>query len=582
MPEAQLLKLPMAGLASCGQHGRMHDMDALQSQDLRGLTPQALEALAQRMLVHVQQQAREIARRDGEIVWRDAKIEKITFELARLKRWKFGARTEAMDAQQRQLFLDTLVEDEADLQAQLAALQARQSPPPVTPEKAPQPPRRQALPEHLRRVEHHHEPADTHCPAVDCGEPMTRVGEDVSERLDIVPAEFFVHRHIRGKWVCRCCQRQGVDRLVQEPAEPQIIERGIPASGLVAYTLISRFADHVPYYRQEAINARSGVHTPRSTLAAWAGQAGAALHPLYEALKRFVLGSAVVQADETTVDMLDPGAGKTRKAYVWAYARGEFDPRPGVVYDFCPGRGSKYPLAFLGGLPSPPGSQADRPAESRDPPWSGTLVCDRYGGYDSVLDPKVFPQRVSAACAAHARRKFDELAKSGKSTLATQAIVRFAAIYHAEKSFAGMDGPTRTQARQRIAAPLWQELHTWLKLERGRVADGGATANAIDYSLNHWPALTRHLLDGAVPVDNNHLERQIKPWAMGRKAWLFCGSELAGQRAAVVMSLVQSAKLNGLEPWAYLRDVLDRLPTHLNSRIDDLLPHRWQPPQIPD
>ncbi|NZD58678.1 IS66 family transposase, partial [Sphaerotilus montanus] len=263
---------------------------------------------------------------------------------------------------------------------------------------------------------------------------------------------------------------------------------------------------------------------------------------------------------------------KTRKAYVWAYARGEFDPQPGVVYDFCLGRGSKYPLAFLGGLPT----------ENRDPPWSGTLVCDRYGGYDSVLDPKVFPRRVSAACAAHARRKFDELAKSGKSTLATQAIVRFAAIYHAEKSFAGMDGPTRTQARQRITAPLWQELHTWLKLERGRVADGGATANAIDYSLNHWPALTHHLLDGAVPVDNNYLERQIKPWAMGRKAWLFCGSELAGQRAAVVMSLVQSAKLNGLEPWAYLRDVLGRLPTHLNSRIDDLLPHRWQSLHIPD
>jgi len=510
MPGAQLLKLRMAGNVPGGQHGRMHGIDALQSQDLKGLTPEALQGLAQHLLVRVQQQAREI-------VWRDAKIEKITFELARLKRWKFGARTEAMDAQQRQLFLDTLVEDEADLQAQLAALQARlPEPPAAAAEKAPQPPRRQALPEHLRRVEHHHEPADTHCPAADCGEPMTRVGEDVSERLDIVPAEFFVHRHIRGKWVCRCCQRQGVERLVQEPAEPQIIERGIPASGLVAYTLISRFSDHVPYYRQEAINARSGVHTPRSTLASWAGQAGAALHPLYEALQRFVLGSAVVQADETTVAMLDPGAGKTKKAYVWAYARGEFDPDPGVVYDFCLGRGSKYPLAFLGGLPSPPGSQADPPAENRDPPWSGTLVCDRYGGYDAVLDPKVFPQRVSAACAAHARRKFDELAKSGKSILATQAIVRFAAIYHAEKSFAGMDDQTRTQARQGITAPLWQELHTWLKLERGRVADGGATANAIDYSLNHWPALTRHLLDGAVPVDNNYLERQIKPWAMGR------------------------------------------------------------------
>ena len=351
-----------------GQHGRMHGMDALKSLDLTGLTPEALQGLAQQLLVRVQQQEREIAhrdgeiaRRDGEIVWRDAKIEKITFELARLKRWKFGARTEAMDAQQRQLFLETLVEDEADLQAQLAELQARQSPPPVSPEKAPQPPRRQALPEHLRRVEHHHEPADTHCPAAGCGEPMTRVGEDVSERLDIVPAEFFVHRHIRGKWVCRCCQRQGVERLVQEPAEPQVIERGIPASGLVAYTLISRFADHVPYYRQEAINARSGVHTPRSTLAAWAGQAGAALHPLYEALKRFVLGSAVVQADETTVAMLDPGAGKTRKAYVWAYARGEFDPQPGVGLRLLPGPGQQVPAGLPGrAAHREPGSALER------------------------------------------------------------------------------------------------------------------------------------------------------------------------------------------------------------------------------
>ena len=175
---------------------------------------------------------------------------------------------------------------------------------------------------------------------------MTRVGEDVSEKLDIVPAEFFVQRHIYGKWACKCCQL-----LVQQPAAPAIIDGGMPASGLVAHTLISRFVDHLPpYYRKEAINARSGVHTPRSTLAQWSGRAGAALEPLYDAHKRFVLSCRVLHADETPVAMLDPGAGKTRRAYVWAYARGAFDAMPAVVYDFCLGRGAQHPVAFLGGI----------------------------------------------------------------------------------------------------------------------------------------------------------------------------------------------------------------------------------------
>ena len=563
---------------------RMLSMHDLKPQDLQGLSQESFTALAAQMLEHIRHQASELQskgrelelqqkllqRKDRDIAYRDAKIEKITFELTRLKRWKFGAKSEAMTADQRQMFQDTLLEDEADLEAQLAALQAALPKMQAKPKATPRRPRRQALPDHLRRVEHHHEPEDTNCTTPDCGQPMTRVGEDVSERLDIVPAEFFVHRHIYGKWTCRCCQRQGIERLVQEPADPQIIDGGIAASGLVAHTLISRFVDHLPYYRQETINARSGVHTPRSTLARTAGNAGAAMQPLYEAHKRYVLSCPVLHADETPVSLLDPGAGKTKRAYVWAYARGELDAQHGVIYEFCLGRGSQYPVAFLGAAQGPPGSLGDRPA------WSGTLVCDQYAGYDRALDRRVYPNRIAAHCAAHARRKFDELL--GTSEVAKEAIKRIGWIYHVEGQFDGMDAQQRLAAREQLTRPLWKELHVWLKLERGRVPDGGSIAAAIDYSLNAWDALTRQLEDGAVPIDNNFLERQIKPWAMGRRAWLFCGSELAGQRAAIVMSLVQSAKLNGHDPWAYLRDVLERLPGHPNSRIEELLPHRWQKP----
>ena len=571
---------------------RMLGMRDLQTQDLHGLSPSGLTALAAQMLQHIQQQDEQLAlkdqelqrklgeiehksaqieqksaeleRKDREIAWRDAKLEKVNFELARLKRWKFGARTEAMTAEQRLLFQDTLAEDEASLRAQLAALQAGLPETPATPKAPRAKPRRQALPEHLERVEHRHEPEDTACPTPECGQPMVRVGEDVSEKLDIIPAKFFVHRHIYGKWACRCCQS-----LHQEPAEPDVVDGGIPASGLVAHTLISRFADHLPYYRQEDINARSGVHTPRSTLAAWAGAGGAALEPLYDAHKRFVLSAAVLHGDETPVPLLEPGKGTTSRAYIWAYARSELDPHPGVIYEFCTGRGAHFPLAFLGGQGPP----------YAEPAWQGTLVCDQYAGYGALLDARAFPHRRAAGCVAHSRRKFEELTKpgAGASPVALEALQRLARIYHVEGHFAGMTPEERLDGRQRLCRPLWDELHMWLRLERSRVADGSRIAQAIDYSLNHWDALTRHLADGAVPIDNNLIERQIKPWKLGAKNWLFIGSELAGQRAAVVMSLVQSVKLNALDPWAYLRDVLARIHSHPSHRIDELLPHRWRP-----
>ena len=536
----------------------MLDVNALKAADLKGLSKGAVTEIAAALLAQLTAQQAAItakdeyiARREREIKFKDAKIERITFELARLKAWKFGARTEAMNAQQRQMFEDTLAEDEADLQAQLDALQAQGAQPATPQADSPKRrPRREKLPEHLRRVEHHHEPASTTCPTPDCGQAMVRIGEDVSERLDVVPAEFFVHRHIRGKWACKCCQR-----LVQEPVEPQIIDKGVPTAGLVAHTLVAHFVDHLPYYRIEQINARSGVHTPRSTLASWSGAGGASLAPLLDAHRDFVLSAKVLHADETPVRLLDPGAGKTAKAYVWAYARGEHDGTPGVIYDFCTGRGSKYPADFL-------------------KTWTGTLTCDDYGGYDAVFRRE---DCIEAGCLAHARRKFDELAKANASPVAAQAIQRIARIYRLESQAREMTVEARHAHRQQHTRPLWNELHAWMKLERTRVPDGGGIAAALDYSLKRWRALGRFIGDGAVSVDNNHIENLIRPWALGRKSWLFAGSELAGKRAAMVMSLVQSAKLHGHDPWVYLKDVLERLLAHPNNRIDELLPHRWKP-----
>lgn len=353
-----------------------------------------------------------LLRKEREIALREAKIEKINFELARLKRWTYGAKCEAMNAEQRRLFEETLAEDEAALRAHLERLrseaQAAAAAAGNKPKAPPRKPRRNALPQHLRRLEHRHEPDSTDCQEHGCGRPMKRIGEDVTERLDIVPAEFFVHRHIYGKWVCRHCQV-----LKQAPSVPEIVEGGIAASGLLAHTAISRFVDHLPYYRQETINARSGVHTPRSTLAAGTGQVGAALEPLYELHKRFILDCRVVHADETPVALLDPGAGKTRRAYMWAYARSWHDAVPGVIYQFCRGRGAQYPVAFLNG--------DEKLGERR---WSGTLLTDRYGAYDTVVDPQHYPGRISAACAAHARRNFEELTHDGTSPIGLDALRR--------------------------------------------------------------------------------------------------------------------------------------------------------------
>lgn len=513
----------------------MLDVAPIHPSQVASLSDIEVRELAIKLLARVERDAREI-------ISRDAKIEKLSYEVAHLRRLKFGVKSEQLNAQQKALFEEALDADIAALEARLNDLKT----PPKGDESRSRP-KRAALPANLPHREIAHEPDTTTCA---CGSALERVGEDVSQKLDYTPGVFTVERHVRGKWACRCCRT-----LVQAPVPAEVIDKGIPTAGLLAQVLVAKHSDHLPLYRQEAIFGRAGLAIPRSTLAAWVGVCGVRLQPLVDALKEHVLRCPVVHADETPISMLAPGTGKTHRAYLWAYAAGAFEPLRAVVYDFTISRAGEHARAFLGD-------------------WKGSLVCDDYGGYKALFAAGV----IEAGCMAHARRYFVDLVKTDKSTIAVTAVDFIGQLYGIEREVKSMPPEQRLQERRRRALPITQALHDWLTAQRTKVVDGGATAKAIDYSLKRWTALMRYLDDPALPIDNNHDEQQIRTWATGRRNWLFAGTLLAGQRAAAITSLIQSAKLNGHDPYAYLKDVLTRLPTHKARDIDQLLPHIWQPP----
>ena len=474
----------------------------------------------------------------GLLIESQAKIDKLTYELAYYKRQRYGVKAEHLSPEQAQLFEETADADLAAMTEELEQLSA-------SPAKEKAQAKRKPLPTELPRTEIHHDPESTTCA---CGCQMKRIGEDVAEKLDYTPGTFTVERHIRGKWACAQCET-----LVQAPVPAHVIDKGIPTTGLLAQVLIAKYLDHLPLYRQEAIFGRAGLAIPQSTLAHWVGQMGVALQPLVDALKAEMLAHPVLHADETPVAMLDPGAGKTHRAYLWSYSIGAFEPIKAVVYDFAESRAGQHARDFLGD-------------------WRGTLVCDDYSGYKALIAQGV----TEAGCMAHARRKFFELHTNHQSQIAGEALEYFQKLYAIEREVAGLDPEARQRLRQEQARPILDEFETWLKRRRQQVPNGSATAKAIDYSLKRWTALIHYLNDGQVPIDNNWIENRIRPIALGRKNWLFAGSLRAGKRAAAIMSLVQSAKLNGLDPFAYLKDVLSRLPTQPYSKISELLPHRWQ------
>ena len=506
------------------------------------LDAQELRELLMGLMATVQKQEQTISSGAKELVYRQAKIDQLTHEMAVLKRHQFGRSREQLDSTQASLLEETFDEDLAAIEQELKNL----TPPPKTDTEPPRKPKRASLPDNLPRVDVHHEPDSTTCK---CGCQLKRIGEDVSEKLDYTPGVLTVQRHVRGKWACSECQI-----LTQVPVPAQIIDKGLPTSGLLAQVLVARYSDHLPLYRQETIFGRSGYAIARSTLAQWVGVCGVQLQPLVDALKSAMFKSAVLHADETPVAMLKPGNKKTHRAYLWAYAPGAFEDLKAVVYDFCESRAGEHARAFLGD-------------------WSGGLVCDDFSGYKASFGAVI----TEVGCMAHARRKFFDLHVSNKSEIAQQALTYIGQLYEVEREVKHLSADERGRIRQTKSKPLLDALHQWMLLQRQRITDGTATAKALDYSLKRWVALTRFAQDARLPIDNNWIENQIRPIAIGRGNWLFAGSLRAGQRAAAVMSLIQSAKLNGHDPYEYLKDVLARLPTQKNSRIDELLPHRWTP-----
>jgi transposase len=515
------------------------ELAQMDAEALRNLTATLLAQLTERDAALSAKDA-QLANRDQELKAKQLKIDQLTHEMAILKRWHFDRRSEQMDPMQRSLLDESIDADIEAISLELEALKEKPSSPPK------EQPRRVALPAVFPRREIRHEPENTQC---SCGCGLERIGEDVSEKLDYTPGVFEVERHIRGKWVCRRCER-----LIQAPVPPHVVDKGIPTAGLLAQVLIAKYLDHAPLYRQEAIFGRAGLALPRSTLAQWVGACGLRLQPLVDAMKALLLARAVLHADETPVPMLKPGLGRTHRAYLWSYSSSEYDDLQTVIYDFTEGRGGVHARDFLGS-------------------WSGKLVCDDYSGYKALFDRGV----TEAGCMAHARRKLHDLYANHRSEIAEEGLRYFAALYEIEREAREkkLTADGRLQLRQQRAKPIAEALRQWLTRQRGQVPDGSATRKAIDYSLGRWAALTRYLEDGDLPIDNNHVENRIRPIALGRSNWLFAGSLRAGQRAATVMSLIQSAKLNGHDPYRYLKDILERLPTQPASRLDELLPHKW-------
>ncbi|OGQ57878.1 MAG: transposase [Deltaproteobacteria bacterium RIFCSPLOWO2_02_FULL_53_8] len=498
-------------------------------------TPSSLEQL------DAQQLRALAARLMADMRLKQVMIDKLTHEMAILKRIKFAATSEAFNAGQQSLLEETIEMDLAALSREIEQLA-----PSAPAERDKQQPKRTPLPAHLPRREIRHEPESTTCR---CGCQLKRIGEDIAEKLDYQPGVFSVERHVRGKWACTQCQT-----LVQAPVAPHIIDKGIPSTGLLAQVLVAKYADHLPLYRQKSIFARAGLAIARSTLAQWVGACGVQLQPLVDVLARELLAQPILHADETPVAMLKPGHGKTHRAYLWSYCTTGFNTFKAVIFDFTDSRAGRHADQFLGG-------------------WRGTLVCDDYSGYKALFKQGV----TEAGCMAHARRKFHELWANHQSQIAEQALALFGRLYAVERDVQDFDDDARRAIRQKQGRPAADALHAWLMAQRQRVPDGTASAKAMDYSLRRWEALTRYLDDGALPIDNNWVENQIRPIALGRNNWLFAGSLRAGQRAAAVMSLIHSARLNGHDVYAYVRDILERLPTQPASRISELLPHRWQP-----
>lgn len=474
-----------------------------------------------------------------------AENERLRQIIKELQRHRFGRRAESLPLDQLLLGL----EEAEQLEAEGLAGEEAADPVKHADRARKRRANRGALPAHLLRVEQIIDVQDKICPC--CRGALHAMGEDVSERLDIVPAQFRVIVTRRPKYACRTCE----EVVVQAPVPARLVEGGIPTEATVAHVLVSKYADHLPLYRQAQIYGRQGVNLDRSTLADWVGKAAFLLRPVHERLFERLKASTKLFADETTAPVLDPGRGRTKTGQVFAYARDErpwggTDP-PGVAYLYAPDRKAEQPIRHLQG-------------------FTGVLQVDGYAGYKALAERNA----VSLAfCWSHVRRKFYDLAQGGPAPIATEALARIATLYQVEADIKGCSAEERCAARQARSRPIVAALEPWLKDKLGLVSQKSKLAEAIRYALSRWAGLSRFLDDGRVEIDSNVVERAIRPIALNRKNALFAGSDGGAEHWAVVASLVETCKLNGVDPQAYLADAIARIVAgHPQSQLDDLLP----------
>jgi transposase len=493
---------------------------------------------------------------------KDVHIEALKAEVLRLRRWRFGRSAETLDPAVApelplaggEVIAKAALEPSSDA-SQIARLVSVDAPQPTRLSRRPA----RELPPELPRVIRVHAPANCTCP--ECGGALRQLGEDASEQLDYVPGYFQVIRHVRPKLACRACAR-----IVQAAAPSRPIERGLPTSALLAQVIGAKYADHCPLYRQEGIYRRSGVELPRSMLASWVGAAASLLDPLVGVLERYVLTATKLHADDTPVPVLAPGQGRTKTGRLWAYVRDDRpaagpDP-PAVVYRYSPDRKGERPQSHLTS-------------------FAGILQADGYSGFAPLYaDGRV----VEAACWAHARRKYYDVYATDRSPTAAEALRRIGLLYAIEREVRGQAPAARSAVRRTRSAPVLAELRAWLRETHAALSVKSPLAGAIQYTLARWTALTRYVEDGAIEIDNNAAERAIRALVLGRRNYLFAGSDAGGETAARLYSLIGTCRLNGLDPHRYLHHVLERIAMHPINRLEELLPWRvaaqWSVPAL--
>jgi len=487
---------------------------------------------------------------------RDLIIEALRAQLTALRRARFGASSEKLDRQIEQLELALGdMEETAAHEAARAEAEAPAATSANTPVRKPRGPRR-PLPEHLPREIIRHEPPS--CCAACGSDRLSVIGEDSREVLEFVPAHFKVIVHVRPKLSCRACEA-----IAQQPMPAVPIERALPGPGLLAHIAVGKFCDHLPLYRQNEIYLRSGIDLDRATMAEWMGKTAFLLQPLAGAIGVYVRAGSALHADDTPVPVLDPGRGKTKTGRLWTLVRDERPwsgpARPAAFYCYSPDRKGEHAQALLAGC-------------------QGFLHADGYAGFGKLYEPDPRtgrPALVEVACWAHARRKIFEVHQAAGSPAAREALERMAELFAIEAQIAGRQPDLRLAERQARSVPMLAELKAFLDATLRAVSAKGTLAGAIRYATARWSALSRFTTDGRLEMTNNAAERAIRPLALGRKNYLFAGSDAGGDRAAVFYTLITTARLNGLDPEAWLADVIARIADYPANRIDDLLPWNW-------